>query len=464
VYVSNTAPGTANTRLKIPEFHTSSFSDSNDVDILSMPFPVITLSEDSFEAWANMVMGAENAKVAGVMFAKKFLALPRQPEKQSLEAKEPQSEAQLQKANERVHRFFNAASPTACRLAQLLSVTSVTPPVVRIIQKTLLPKAEQEHVAEVLLGGLLKETPRDRTKLYPEYVTYEFDPNVKQILRDSLSIADTSRVHKAVLESYEEHLGIKRNFLGVVVATSSFAEFAIHKENKHIAEILISEWREQGDDDAFLADLLEKQVKTENIKPPNPDKTEKIPDLVAMALPMQAETRDIHVPVEPQPTVPVADQLAKARAELDKERRTIDLLALAIMRNVASSKNYIYSLLNCLPYVSDEHKIEVIEETLESARLIAQEKERVEALDELLQGLPEPWKAEVVQQTLMVTRTMTDNAFRTSTLQTLLKHTPQSLKYVVNREMVVDSNIGSPPTTDKKPLNKKFRNKGLVRE
>jgi len=451
MYITNAISGTPNVGLKTPEFQALVALDTpfiNDAHLMTAtrptPFPVITLYEESLSTWASMVMGTEDVKVAGVMFAKDSYILPSQQENTSLNPRK------------RARNFLVSASPTARKLAQMLSVTSVMLPVVHIIEQTLLPESRQEHVAEVFLSGMLQELSRNNAAKHHEYARYEFYQEAKEELWASLSLSDETRVHQAVSKYCEEHLGITRNnFLGVVDAPSSFAELAIQEENQYIADILISEWRQLSSDDAFLASRLEEQVTG---KPGNGSAIhiDGLQDATIAAKPLTVEA-----------------QLRMARAETNRETRAIRLLdllpqlnkqrveimheALAIMRGVVCSKNYINALLAGLPYMPEEYKVEVIEEALESARLVTHEKEHAEALYELLQKLPEAWKAEAVQQMLTMTRNMTDTALKTSTLRTLLTAAPKSLTHLINREMGVNRKIGAAQTANKDLPNKKFR-------
>ena len=114
----------------------------------TMPVPVITLQADSVAAWARMVMGAGGVEITGV-----FATLP-------VGKTAARSGGGPADAEERVQRFRVTVLPTAYRLAVYLSAAlrgKWELGLARVVQEAMLPDSGQVHLAEVLVGGLVRQ-------------------------------------------------------------------------------------------------------------------------------------------------------------------------------------------------------------------------------------------------------------------------------------------------------------------
>ena len=415
VRISASAPGMANVRLKTPEARPW-FSTE-----LSIPMPVVTLEPKSLASWTRMVMGAESTRVSGVMFAKDVSRV-------FAETASMQENEDALTPQERIRNFWAAASPTAHKLAGLLSATPISLPIVHLIQQTMLHESTQVHVAEVFLGGLLKETYRNHTTAHPEYIEYEFLPEVREELLNALPMPDEYQVLREVSRFVGNHLGLSRDFLARVPTPNLSEELTIDQESRPFAKIAATVWRKLGGDYAKLANQLEKQL--------NEHDTQLI------------GSKDTGETI----TTTAQELLKEARAITDREARAQALIALLphlsgmsqaevihealeTMHSIASNGSYIRAWLTHLPNVPEELKAEVIQEILEAARWVTNEEVRVEALADLLQHLPEAWKAEVVQQTLVATRIIANEELRSRLLRDLLEHSSEELKSRVEREI-----------------------------
>jgi formylglycine-generating enzyme required for sulfatase activity len=151
--------------------------------------PVFSLEPGMIFTWGQMVTGKGNVTVPGYIF--RLYYQPPTISSKSIDSASPNytPEQQLQ-------RFRVASSPMARRLAALLAASpTISLPVIRLIQETLLPKSRQVNVAEVLLGGILKpkETPQIGQK--PDEVQYHFlEPKIRSLLLESAPVPDTVRV------------------------------------------------------------------------------------------------------------------------------------------------------------------------------------------------------------------------------------------------------------------------------
>lgn len=110
-----------------------------------------------------------------------------------------------------VRRFRSASSPEAYRLAVLLSVVSLNPPVMRLIQRAAMPNTAPSALAEVIAGGLLEPAAAN---LRPPHGADEaqrlfvFRPGVGEVLRRALRRSESARVLALTSDFVEERYGV----------------------------------------------------------------------------------------------------------------------------------------------------------------------------------------------------------------------------------------------------------------
>jgi tetratricopeptide (TPR) repeat protein len=158
----------------------------------AMPVPVITLEADRVAAWASMVMGAGGVEVPGVF------AAPPPDTTSARPADSPPLDAE-----ERVRQFQVTVSRVAYRLAVFLSAALRGPwglALARVVQEALLPDSGQVHLAEVVVGGLVRRVEPQAGNAEP---MYEFADGVVNVLQRSLTGTEALRVLQ-VLGGYIE--------------------------------------------------------------------------------------------------------------------------------------------------------------------------------------------------------------------------------------------------------------------
>ena len=196
----NDRPGVKNTQLRIKDIllWEDVFDDPKAINL-----PVFTLQAKSLEQWSALVAGYSDKKVGGFVFSAQNLA-----EYYSEENVETEIESDPQ---EIVLSFRNNSSPLAQELAELLAaVPTIFLPVVRLIRRKLLPEAGQTQVAEVFLGGLLKESSDYPPSTNPDLVLYDFvNPEVRKILQLNLTRSANINVFEEVSEYIAEQKGIE---------------------------------------------------------------------------------------------------------------------------------------------------------------------------------------------------------------------------------------------------------------
>ena len=179
----------------------------------ALHLPVVTLSPALMSRWASVVAGSGAVLSSGIMLTSDLLErqIRRTHEKPILDSSEA-----------KVKRFFSVASPLAQRLVKLMAVVPVNMPVIYLLQQTLLPESEQEHIAEIFMGGLLEarrahcdddtesktlEAVMGDQESVPEFMHYDFAPGVREVLLDRVTKSDA----RMVLETLSQYIASKLN-------------------------------------------------------------------------------------------------------------------------------------------------------------------------------------------------------------------------------------------------------------
>ncbi|MBO3459285.1 formylglycine-generating enzyme family protein [Aetokthonos hydrillicola CCALA 1050] len=199
------SPGVSNRELssirRVAIEDTEANTQKNEVKV-----PVFCLKPAMIFTWSQMVAGRGNVIVPGYIF--RLDHRPIIPPRSVESVTQYTPEQQLQ-------RFRVASSPMARRLASLLAASpTISLPVIRLIQETLLPKSMQVNVAEVLLGGILKPKEAPKIGQKPDEVEYRFvDPKIRSLLLESAPVPETvsvlsNYIEKKFQKSLEEFIAI----------------------------------------------------------------------------------------------------------------------------------------------------------------------------------------------------------------------------------------------------------------
>ncbi|MFD9522885.1 SAV_2336 N-terminal domain-related protein [Streptomyces sp. NPDC059979] len=174
--------------------------------------PVLPPSATALGAWARLVAGLGTgpvpAEVGRVLADHPAAPLPP-----------PRA---VRPPRELVARFRSSAAPRAVQLAVYLSAAPLTLPVMRLVQRTMLPDSEPSDLAEVLLSGLLR-----RSGPGPGH-WYEFVPGVQDVLLGPLGRDEAALVLKHCSEYVLAHFGRDvRNFPALAVSQLTGAPQAV---------------------------------------------------------------------------------------------------------------------------------------------------------------------------------------------------------------------------------------------
>jgi len=215
-----TTPGLANAKLIVDE---DWFADNLPT---GMKMPVVTLEPESLQFWARSLMGKRNAWISGVIFE------PSANQQEITSSIKPASKIS---AEQRLQHFYATASPTAQEFAGYLAAAPLTLPVMRLVQRVMLPESRQVHLAEVFLGGLIKRVSAQECN--PMVMEYDFHDGVRDLLLDSVLIPDAVDVLKEVSKYLEKRLGNPLDFMALLVDPTAIDGVVIDEENRAFAEI-----------------------------------------------------------------------------------------------------------------------------------------------------------------------------------------------------------------------------------
>lgn len=149
--------------------------------------PIVPLDANAILNWSQMVMG--HCEISGYLVC---ASLPETDTKTQVSLSPSQ----------RIEEFQVMSSPIAQRLICLLAASPVvTLPVIRLIQETLLPDSRQMNVAEVLLGGLLRQIDAPHGECNPNELEYVFvDEAIRKSLLEETPVPETVTVLSKYIE------------------------------------------------------------------------------------------------------------------------------------------------------------------------------------------------------------------------------------------------------------------------
>jgi hypothetical protein len=187
--LSATAPGVPNRRLRVRPREPV----SGDVPAAAkgaVAVPVLNLSEAWLGDWAKLVSTATTIETTAV--------LAHRDHRKRLAAGPPAEPPEELSPRARVLRFRTYASAQAFQLAGLLAAAPLNLPLMRLVQRVLLPASGPPVMAEVLLGDLVQRISRNTTSVDPSEVTFEFREGVRAELLSGERRDTTVRVARVL--------------------------------------------------------------------------------------------------------------------------------------------------------------------------------------------------------------------------------------------------------------------------
>ncbi|MDX8029223.1 FxSxx-COOH system tetratricopeptide repeat protein [Lentzea sp. BCCO 10_0856] len=183
----------------------------------AVPVPVLGLSPDWMAGWAKLLTSDDGGWV-------ETTATLVSPVADDITVAPPNGRAGLLSARDRVLRFRTHASVEAFSLAGLLAAAPLSLPLMTLVQRKLLPGSSLSTLAEVMLGGLLKQVvpvvppPTSRAEENAPKITYDFHDGVRDELLGTVRRSDTVRVAMVLGEHAGDTHPALRNLRDAIAA------------------------------------------------------------------------------------------------------------------------------------------------------------------------------------------------------------------------------------------------------
>ncbi|WP_026178210.1 TIR-like protein FxsC [Streptomyces hokutonensis] len=215
--------------------------------------PVLEVSGDWLTPWARLVSGATNDWTP--LQAAPLTVVDRPV--RAARAAEPADPAGW------IERFEEGYSPDAFRLLRLLAAAPLSLPVMRLVQRTMLPASTPMHLAEIFLSGLLVRRTPPVPGEDPESVLYDFRDGVRDALLDRLTRTESLRVLRQVMDEVSERVAATlagvSDFAAWVAALGGregLSGLQLPEESRAFAEVTVAVIRGVGGDYAEVAGRL----------------------------------------------------------------------------------------------------------------------------------------------------------------------------------------------------------------
>lgn len=222
VRLSAPVPGSANRDLRVRVVEPDLALDV--ADPAAVAVPVLGLSAEWFVSWSRLLT------TPGSGWVETTAAMVR-PRLDVPVVGSPEVSTEQLTARTRVMRFRTQASVQAFHLAGLLAATPLSLPLIKLVQRIMLPGAGLSALAEVVLSGLLKHVPANGSTPDPTRVAYEFHDGVREELLSGARRADTIRVARMIGQYAERVNGTLRNFAAALDAPDDISDPAPSVEN-----------------------------------------------------------------------------------------------------------------------------------------------------------------------------------------------------------------------------------------
>ena len=219
----------------------------------SAPIPIMELSARWLAPWAALLSGSAGWRNVALL-------LP--PGASRHIGPNPLSYDSAAKA---VRQFRASASPTAFQLACYLSATALNPPVMRLIQRVMLPKSEVIHLAEVFLSGLIYTVAPTEDQNTGDIWHYDFKPYIRDELNNYLMRDEVLDVVHETSRYISERFGRSNDF-AALLSDPAGAPLPIleNSQGHHLAYINATVLAKLGGRYKVLADRLANAVPAES--------------------------------------------------------------------------------------------------------------------------------------------------------------------------------------------------------
>ncbi|MFN8440844.1 MAG: SAV_2336 N-terminal domain-related protein [Caldilineaceae bacterium] len=235
-------------------------SDWFDPPANGLPLPVLTLEADWLGNWARAVAGNSGLWLPGVLLHG--------------EAASVMPTSQERSAEELVSTFYATASPLAQQLAIYLACAPLTLPIMRLVQRVMLPQARQVHLAEVLVSGLIVRPTSGAVYEPADLQNFSFVQGVRELLLNNLRRYEMERVGSAISTYVGERSGKQILDFGALLADpEAEGDLTLDETYQSFAEVTAAVLRRFGSQYARTAARLERTIYGREVHKPGTPST-----------------------------------------------------------------------------------------------------------------------------------------------------------------------------------------------
>ncbi|MEU9370727.1 WD40 repeat domain-containing protein [Streptomyces avermitilis] len=209
-----------------------------------VPVPVLELEPSWLTPWTRLVTATAPDGVPAVVTTTRVASESSPDAGETSDSGITPPTGRPDEPLELVRAFRANSSPQAYRLAGCLAAAPLTLPVMRLVQRVMLPASRPAHLAEVLLSGLLQRTGPD-----PADLEYDFLDGVRDVLLSTLRRSESRRVHDQVSAYLEAHAGDARDTPALAVPSSGRGTIRLPATSRPFAEIRLRGDRRPADAD-----------------------------------------------------------------------------------------------------------------------------------------------------------------------------------------------------------------------
>ncbi|MET8756663.1 FxSxx-COOH system tetratricopeptide repeat protein [Lentzea sp. NPDC004782] len=160
----------------------------------TVPVPVIEMRPRWLRWWSSLITGESRGPVSGTV----LLATPDAPA----------SEAASLPAQDHIRQFRSQASPPALRLATLLAAVPAHLDVAQLIRQRFVPEAGNDHLAELLLSGLMHSIGPEDEEFAQDAKAFAFPAAVRELLLTAARRSETASVVQAAAAEFSDRLPV----------------------------------------------------------------------------------------------------------------------------------------------------------------------------------------------------------------------------------------------------------------
>lgn len=216
-----------------------------------VPIPVVTLQADPVGQWARALAGNSGLWLPSVL----AVPLPAGGRPRPLSLRDDRLPGAASTTEALLRAFIATASSEARLLAAYLAAVPLTLPIIRLVQRVLLPGADQVHLAEVFLSGLVRRLSPGAVE--GEEIEYDFVAGARPLLLDDVRVSQAVNVLRAVSEHVNRNTGAPFDFHALLADPTASGSLKLSERHRRFAEVAAPALRRFGGRFAQLAARLE---------------------------------------------------------------------------------------------------------------------------------------------------------------------------------------------------------------